>query len=57
MVQKISHAQEIRNLMEQQQVAASSSLKTLHPFIVKEGLIRMGVVYTNPCFLIKQRIK
>ena len=28
--------------MEQQEVAASSSLKTLHPFIDKEGLLRVG---------------
>jgi len=28
--------------MEQQEVSASSSLKTLHPFIVKEGLLRVG---------------
>jgi len=42
MVQQISYAQEIRNLMEQQEVAASRSLKTLHPFINKEGLLRVG---------------
>jgi len=42
MVQQISYAQEIRNLMEQQEVAASSSLKTLHPLIDKEGLLRVG---------------
>jgi len=42
MVQQISYAQEIRNLMEKQEVAASSSLKTLHPFIDKEGLLRVG---------------
>jgi len=42
MVQQISYAQEIRNLMEQQEVTASSSLKTLHPFIDKEGLLRVG---------------
>jgi len=28
--------------MEQHEVAASSSLKTLHPFIEKEGLLRVG---------------
>jgi len=42
MVQQISYAQEMKNLMEQQEVAASSSLKTLHPFIDKEGLLRVG---------------
>ena len=41
-IQQISYAQEIRNLMEQQDVSASSSLKTLHPFIDKEGLLRVG---------------
>jgi len=42
MVQQISYAQEIRNLMEQQGVSASISLKTLHPFIDKEGILRVG---------------
>jgi len=42
MVQQLSYAQEIRNLMEQQEVAASSSLKTMHPFIDKKGLLRVG---------------
>ena len=42
MVQQNSFAQEIKDLMEQQEVASSSSLKTLHPFIDKEGLLRVG---------------
>jgi len=42
MVQQISYAQEMKNLMEQQEVAASSSLKTLHPFMDKEGLLGVG---------------
>ena len=42
MVQQISYAQKIRNLMEQQEVSASSSLKILHPFIGKEGLLRVA---------------
>jgi len=42
MVQQISYAQEIRNLMEQQEVAASSSLNTMHLSIDKEGLLRVG---------------
>jgi len=42
MVKQISYAQEMRNLMEKQEVAASSYLKTLHPFIDKEGLLRVG---------------
>jgi len=41
-VQLISLAQEMRNLMEQQEVAAGSSLNTLHPFIDKEGFLRVG---------------
>jgi len=42
MVQQISYAQEMKNLMENQEVAATSSLKILHPFIDKEGLLRVG---------------
>jgi len=42
MVQQISYAQEMKNLMEQQEVALRNSLKTLHPFIDKEGLQRVG---------------
>jgi len=42
MVQQISYAKEMRNLMEKQEFAARSSLKTLHPFIDKEGLLRVG---------------
>jgi len=41
MVKQISYAQGVRNLMEQQEVAASSSLKTMQNFIVKEGLLRV----------------
>ena len=41
-VQQISYAQEMRSLMQQQEVSASSSLKTLHPFTDKEGLLRVG---------------
>jgi hypothetical protein len=33
MVQQISYAQEIKDLIEQQEVATTSSLKTLHPSI------------------------
>jgi len=42
MVQEISYAQEMKKLMEKQEVAASNSLKTLHPFIDKECLLRVG---------------
>jgi hypothetical protein len=41
-VQQISYAQEFKDLMEQQEVATTSSLKTLHPFIDQEGLLRVG---------------
>jgi hypothetical protein len=40
MVQQISYAQEIKDLTEHQ-VATTSSLKTLHPFI-DTGLLRVG---------------
>jgi hypothetical protein len=39
MVEQISYAQEIKDLMERQDVAKTSSLKTLHPFIDQEGLL------------------
>jgi hypothetical protein len=42
MVPQISYAQEMKDLMEHQEVAANSSLKTLHPFIEQEGLLRVG---------------
>jgi len=42
MLQLFTYEQEMKNLMEQQDVAASTSLKTLLPFIDKEGLPRVG---------------
>jgi hypothetical protein len=42
MVQQISYAQEIKDLMEHQEVAATSYLNSLHPFIDQEGLLRVG---------------
>jgi hypothetical protein len=42
MVQQISYTQEMKDLMEQQEVASTSSLKTLHPFIDQESLLRVG---------------
>ena len=42
MVQQISYPQEIKKLGDEQEVAASSTLKTLHPFLDKEGLLRVG---------------
>jgi hypothetical protein len=41
-VQQISYAQELKELTETQEVAGNSCLKTLHPFIDKEGLLRVG---------------
>ena len=56
MAQQISYAQEMKDLMEKQQVTTSSSLKSLHPFIDKEDFIRVGNDCNNPCFLTKQCI-
>ena len=42
MVQQISYPQEIKDLKKQHRVEATSSLKTLHPFIDQEGLLRVG---------------
>ena len=42
MVQPISYSQEIKMLEETQEVAVNSSLKTLHPFIDNECLLRVG---------------
>ena len=42
MVKRISYAQEIKDLMQRQEVAATSPLKALHPFIDQEGLLRVG---------------
>jgi hypothetical protein len=41
-VQQISYTQEIKDLMEHQEIAAKGSLKTLHPFIDQEGFLRVG---------------
>jgi len=42
MVKQIFYAHEMNNLMYQQDVNSSRSLKSLHPFIDKEGLLRVG---------------
>jgi hypothetical protein len=42
MAQQISYAQEIKDLIERQEVAATSFLKTLHSFVDKEGHLRVG---------------
>jgi hypothetical protein len=59
MVQQISYAEEMKDMMECQEVAATSSLKTLHPFIDQEGLLRVGGRgdWNNPRFLIKHSIR
>jgi len=41
-VQQMCYAQEIKELGETQEVAVNSSIKTLHPFIDKERLLRVG---------------
>jgi len=37
MVHQISYAQEVKEFMEQEGVAATNSLKTSHPFVNQEG--------------------
>ena len=41
-VQQISYEQEIKDLLECQEVLLTSSLKTLHPFIDDKGILRVG---------------
>jgi hypothetical protein len=40
--QRNSYAQEVTDLLNSQEVSTTSSLKTLHPLIDQEGLIRVG---------------
>jgi hypothetical protein len=42
MVQQTSYAQEVEELLEHQEISSNSSLKTLHPFIDQEGILRVG---------------
>jgi transposase InsO family protein len=42
LVQQNSYAQEIQDLTTQQEVSSKSSLKTLHPFLDQEGIMRVG---------------
>ena len=42
MVQQNSYAQEVKKLMEKQEVATNNFLKTLQPFIDQEGLLTGG---------------
>ena len=41
-VQQILYGQEIKDLLECQEVSTTSSLKTLHPFIDDKGILRVG---------------
>jgi len=41
-VQQISYEQEIKDLLECQEVSTTSSLKTRHPFIDDKGILRVG---------------
>ena len=40
--QQTSYAREVRDLLNSQEVSTTSSIKTLHPFIDQQGLIRVG---------------
>ena len=42
LVQQTAYVKEIEDLTEHKEVATSSSLKALHPFIDNEGIIRVG---------------
>ena len=41
-MQQISYEQEIKDLVESQEISTISSLKTLHPFLDNEGILRVG---------------
>jgi hypothetical protein len=57
MVQQTSYAQEVEELLKHQEISSNSSLKTLHPFIDQEVLLRVGGRYNNLHFLIKPCIR
>jgi hypothetical protein len=42
MVQQTTYAPEVEELMKHQEVSSNSSLKTLHPFMEQEGILRVG---------------
>jgi hypothetical protein len=42
MIQKTLYTQEIEDVLRGQEVSKTSSLKTMHPFIDQEGLVRVG---------------
>jgi hypothetical protein len=41
-VQGAAYTKELNDLAEHQKVAKTSNLKLLHPFIDKEGILRVG---------------
>ena len=47
----------MKDLMEQQEGASTSSLKTLHPFIDQEDLLRVEGRLQQPTLPIKQCIR
>src|SRR5215510_14174456 len=42
LIQQNSYAQELQDLTNLQEVSSTSSLKSLHPFVDKEGILRVG---------------
>jgi hypothetical protein len=42
LIQQNFYAQELHDLTNQQEVSSTSSLRALHPFIDKEGILRVG---------------
>jgi hypothetical protein len=42
LIQQTFYAQELHDLTSQKEVSCASSLRTLHPFIDKEGILRAG---------------
>jgi len=56
MVQQISYAQEIKGLVETQEVAVNNSLKALFPFLKKQGLLSGGEFCCVSHILIKEDI-
>jgi hypothetical protein len=42
LIQQNSYAQEIEDLTTRQEVSSKSTLKSLHPFLDQQGIIRVG---------------
>jgi hypothetical protein len=57
LIQQNSYAQELHDLTTQQENSSTSSLKALHPFIDKEGILRVGEDFNNPHSRINLSIK